>query len=51
MTSSFGRYDETPPPQLGEYLQNIGMLMKHVHKESICTYATRIDAGWVQIAL
>jgi len=36
---------------LGEYLQNIGMLMKHVRTESIRTYATKLQAGWVQIAL
>jgi nitrite reductase/ring-hydroxylating ferredoxin subunit len=42
---------ETPPPRLGEYLQNIGMLMKHVRTESIRTYATKLQAGWVQIAL
>ncbi len=42
---------ETPPPMLGEYLRKIGMLMKHVRTESIRTYATRIEAGWVQIAL
>ena len=42
---------ETPPPMMGEYLQNIGMLMKHVRTESIRTYATKLEAGWVQIAL
>ena len=41
---------ETLPPMLGEYLQNIGMLMRHVRAESICTYATKLEAGWVQIA-
>ena len=42
---------QTPPPVLGEYLQNIGMLMKHVRTESTHTYATKLEAGWVQIAL
>jgi nitrite reductase/ring-hydroxylating ferredoxin subunit len=42
---------ETPPPLMGGYLQNIGMLMKHVRTESIRTYATKLEAGWVQIAL
>jgi nitrite reductase/ring-hydroxylating ferredoxin subunit len=43
--------DEIPPPFLGEYLNNIGMIMKHVHTESIRTYATKLEAGWVQIKL
>jgi len=42
---------EIPPPFLGQYLQNIGMLMKHVHTESIRTYATKLEGGWVQIKL
>jgi len=43
--------DEIPPPMLGGYLQNIGMLMKHVRTESIRTYTTKLEAGWVQVAL
>ena len=42
---------ETPPPMMVEYLQNIGMLMKDVRTESIRTYATKLEDGWVQIAL
>ena len=42
---------EIPPPFLGGYLQNIEMLMKHVRTESIRTYATKLEAGWVQIRL
>ena len=42
---------EIPPPFLGAYLQNIEMLMKHVRTESIRTYATKLEAGWVQIRL
>ena len=42
---------EIPPPLLGRYLQNIEMLMKHVRTESIRTYATKLEAGWVQIRL
>ena len=42
---------EIPPPFLGKYLQNIEMLMKHVRTESIRTYATKLEAGWVQIRL
>jgi nitrite reductase/ring-hydroxylating ferredoxin subunit len=46
--ADFGK--ETPTPILDEYLQNIGMLMKHVHTESISTYTTKIEAGWVMIS-
>ena len=42
---------ETSPPRMVEYLQNIDMLMKDVRTESIRTYATKLEAGWVQIAL
>ena len=42
---------EIPPPLLGRFLQNIGMLMKHVRTESIRTYATKLEAGWIQIRL
>jgi len=42
---------EIPPASLGGYLQNIEMLMKHVRTESIRTYATKLEAGWVQIRL
>jgi len=42
---------EIPPPFLNQYLQNIGMLMKHVHTESIRTYETKLESGWVQIKL
>lgn len=42
---------ESPPPMMVEYLKNIDMLMKDVRTESIRTYATKLEAGWVQIAL
>jgi nitrite reductase/ring-hydroxylating ferredoxin subunit len=42
---------EIPPPMFDEYLQNIGMLMKGVRTESIRTYTTKLESGWVQIAL
>ena len=40
---------EIPPPFLVKYQQNIGMLMKHVRTESIRTYTTKLEAGWIQI--
>jgi nitrite reductase/ring-hydroxylating ferredoxin subunit len=42
---------EALPPILGAYMQNIGMLMKHVRTESMRSYSTRLEAGWVEIAL
>jgi 3-phenylpropionate/trans-cinnamate dioxygenase ferredoxin subunit len=46
--ADFGK--EIPPPMLGEYLENIGKIMKHVHTESIHTYATKIESGCIQVA-
>ena len=42
---------EIPPPLLGGYLQNIGMLMKHVRTESVRIYETKFEAGWILIRL
>jgi nitrite reductase/ring-hydroxylating ferredoxin subunit len=42
---------ENPPPVFSEYLQNIGMIMAHVRTESILTYATKLEDGWVMVAL
>jgi len=42
---------EIPPPVFGEYLQNVGMLMTHVRTESIRTYVTKLEGGWVLVAL
>ena len=42
---------EVPSPIVGEYLQTIGMIMKHVHTESISTYVTKLESGWVLIKL
>jgi nitrite reductase/ring-hydroxylating ferredoxin subunit len=43
--------DETPPPRLGHFLQGIGMMMEQVRTESIRTYPTKVEAGWVRISL
>jgi len=42
---------EIPPPSLGRYLQNIGMLINHVRTESVRTYPTKIEDGWILIRL
>lgn len=42
---------EQPSPILGKYLQNIGMLMKDINTESIRTYATKLEDGWILISI
>ena len=42
--------NESPPPRLAAYLQHVDMLMKHVRTESIRTYETKVEAGWVHVA-
>jgi nitrite reductase/ring-hydroxylating ferredoxin subunit len=42
--------NESPPPKLAEFLQHAGMQMKHVRTESIRTYETKLEAGWVLVA-
>jgi nitrite reductase/ring-hydroxylating ferredoxin subunit len=41
---------EIPPRLLGEYFQNVGMLMGRIRTESIRTYPTKLEAGWVLVA-
>lgn|GEM_PF-271989 len=43
--------DETLPPKLGTYLQNLAMLMRSVMTESIRIYPTKVDIDqiWVLI--
>ena len=49
VSADFG--DETAPARVGQFLLNVGMMMKYVRTESIRTYATRVEAGWVRITL
>jgi nitrite reductase/ring-hydroxylating ferredoxin subunit len=42
--------NEIPPPRLATYLQNIDMVMKPVRTNSIHTYETKVEDGWVQVA-
>jgi nitrite reductase/ring-hydroxylating ferredoxin subunit len=42
---------EIMSPVLGKYMQNIGMLMNYVRMESIRTFETKLEDGWVLIAL
>jgi nitrite reductase/ring-hydroxylating ferredoxin subunit len=42
--------NESVPPLLAAYLQHVGALMKDVLTESIRTYQTKVEAGWVHVA-
>jgi nitrite reductase/ring-hydroxylating ferredoxin subunit len=42
--------NESLPPRLATFLQNVGMLMEHVRMESIRTYETKVESGWVHVA-
>jgi nitrite reductase/ring-hydroxylating ferredoxin subunit len=42
---------EVPPPRLGQFLEIVGKLMEHIRTESIRTYATKLESGWVLIAV
>lgn len=42
---------EPPPPRISAYLKNTDMLMEHIRTESIGAYETKIESGWVLIAL
>ena len=42
---------ETPPPNMGQFMQNVGLLMAHIRTESIRAYPTKLEAGWVLIAV
>jgi nitrite reductase/ring-hydroxylating ferredoxin subunit len=43
--------NETLPPRIGAFLKNFGMLMQQIHTESIGTYKTKVESGWVLVAL
>jgi nitrite reductase/ring-hydroxylating ferredoxin subunit len=42
--------NETLPPRVAAFLQQVAMLMKYVRTESIRTYETKVEAGWVHVA-
>ena len=42
---------EALPPMLAAYMGNIGMMMRHVRTEPMRAYRTRLERGWVEIAL
>ena len=42
---------ETPPAAIGRFLHNVGMQMEHVRTESISRFDTKVEAGWVLVAV
>jgi nitrite reductase/ring-hydroxylating ferredoxin subunit len=42
--------DVSPLPVVARYLQRIGAQMSQIRVESIRTYETRVEAGWIHIA-
>lgn len=43
--------DDPVPPRLAQRLKNEAGLTAHIHTEPIATYATRLEDGWVLVAL
>jgi len=42
--------NETPPPRIATMLRNVALQMQQVRTESIRTYETKVEAGWVYVA-
>jgi nitrite reductase/ring-hydroxylating ferredoxin subunit len=42
--------NEIPPPRLAAFMQHVDMQMKHVRTESLRTYETKVESGWVHVA-
>jgi nitrite reductase/ring-hydroxylating ferredoxin subunit len=43
--------DVSPQPIVARYLQHVGAQMSRIRVESIRTYETNVEGGWVHIAL
>jgi nitrite reductase/ring-hydroxylating ferredoxin subunit len=43
--------NETIPPRVGAFLQTVAMLMQQIRTENIRTYKTKLEGGWVSVAL
>jgi nitrite reductase/ring-hydroxylating ferredoxin subunit len=41
--------DEVSPPRTAAYLKNADLLMQHIRTESIGTYKTKVESGWVWV--
>ncbi|HEV3220845.1 MAG TPA: Rieske 2Fe-2S domain-containing protein [Candidatus Acidoferrales bacterium] len=43
--------NEPIPPRVGAMLQNVGMLMQQIRTENVRTYKTKVEGGWVNVAV
>ena len=43
--------NEIPPPRTAAFLNNTSMLMRHIRTKSIGIYQTKVESGWVLVAL
>jgi nitrite reductase/ring-hydroxylating ferredoxin subunit len=43
--------DETAPPRTATFLKNTSILMQYIRTQSIHTYQTKVESGWVLVAL
>ena len=43
--------NEVPPPRMGQFLQNVGMLMGRIRTESVRTFETRVEGDSVLVNL
>jgi nitrite reductase/ring-hydroxylating ferredoxin subunit len=43
--------NEIPPPRIGAFLKNAGMLMQHIRTESIVTHKAKVESDWVWVEL
>ena len=42
---------ETAPPRTAAFLKNTDMLMGHIRTQSVRTFQTKVESGWVLVAL
>jgi nitrite reductase/ring-hydroxylating ferredoxin subunit len=43
--------NEIPPPRIGAFLKNAGMLMQHIRTESVATHKAKVESDWVWVEL
>lgn len=43
--------NESVPPRVAAFIQHAAIQMQHVRTESIRAYQTKVEAGWVHVAL
>ena len=45
-------FDRDPlPASVADFPQDMGLQMQHIRTESLRTYETRVEAGWVLVAV